>query len=217
MRKLALLTCIALLTAVIAHAGIKIETCIEDHIPNTNCYKIQVSVINDDPETGRTLVAQGSTWVGSDCKKNGHREIPNRNPDCPPVSVGNDIDIYTTGDHCLTDVMDDEMSAAIVASINDLLAAPIAAAKGIKAPVAVFGVFPNPAHGYITVATHIENASSATMHIVDMAGKEVSVTQIQNASASRSTLLLKDIAPGLYTIVLKSGGEILASQRLTIQ
>lgn len=221
MRKLVLLS-IALLTVFASHASIKIETCIEEHIPYTNCFKVQVSIINDDPEHGRVLVAQGSTWVGSDCAKNGHHEIPGSNPDCPPVVIGNGIEIYTTsGQHCMAGaITDEEMSAAVLASITDLLITPATAGKGAKAtniPPVPLRIYPNPATSFITVATHYEGASAGTMHILDATGKEVSITQIQNPSGARFTLMLSDIAPGNYNIIIKSKGVILGSQKITKQ
>jgi hypothetical protein len=216
MRKLLALS-IALLTAFASHADIKIETCIEDHVPNTNCYKVQVTVINDDAQQGRVLIAQGSSWIGSDCEKNGHHEIPNRHPDCPAVALGQGMDLYSTSENCLSDAIDDELKQAILASINDLLSVSVNAAKGLTplqpAPLAVF---PNPAHGYITVATHFEHASSGNMYIVDATGKEVSVTQIQNPGGSRFTLSLKGITPGNYNIIIRSKGRTLGSQKITI-
>jgi len=213
MQKIAMLSIALLFTAFASKADIRIETCIQDHVPNTNCFQVQVTIINDTKE-GPIMISQGSAWIGTDCKKNGHMEVPNKNPECPPVVLNEDVAIYTTSAHCM-EISNDKLAAAVLASISEVVNASANKVSGIAKPV--FQVFPNPATNYITVSANFEDQSHAMLYITDVAGKVVYSVQVQNPQAARFTLPLTHIAPGNYTVSIKNAKATLGSQKITVR
>lgn len=225
MKKVIITSAMALLMAFSSQAKMIIETCVEEHIENTNCFKVRILLIREDPELGRVLISEGTAWVGSDCQENGHHGVPNENPECPVIDIGEGVLIHTLNGkpHCMEESLSSEEDRlAVLASINDLLKSTgQAARKGAAtapATTAACRIFPNPATSHITVATSFKtDIHDGTFHIVDVNGKEVFSTHIQNVDAARFTLSLKDITPGVYNIVIKNSRKVLSSQKLTIQ
>lgn len=214
MRKIALLS-VTLFTAFVSRADIRIETCIQDHVQNTNCFLVQVTII-DDTKDGPIMVSQGSAWIGSQCKENGHRQVPNNNPSCPAVLL-NDVEIYTTSSRCMA-ITDGEIAAAVSAAINSVIGVPITASKRIiNQPQQHFRVFPNPASSHITIITSFEEKNQASLYIMDVAGKVVYAVKVQNPHAAQFTLPIKDLVPGNYTVTIKNNKRTLGSQKITVQ
>lgn len=213
-------TALLLMLALQSQAKLIIETCIQDHVENTNCFKVQVSIIEDNPDLGRVLIAQGSTWVGSDCAKNGHNAIPNPKPGCAIAQLnGNDIYTDINSPDCIGDYLGNPNNAAACqASIDELLSHAGTGNKGSIMPTGKLTIYPNPANSYIIVGTAYEEAAGTTLfYLYDMTGKEVFSTHLQNPGRGKFTLSLKDIAPGIYNAVVKSGKTVMGSKKITVQ
>jgi hypothetical protein len=79
-----------------------------------------------------------------------------------------------------------------------------------------FSLFPNPAFDYFILKyTMPEAFSKLTVEVVDVSGRLLQISQV---SSNVHELLLdaKELKPGLYLVILRGDGRILASERLII-
>ncbi len=75
---------------------------------------------------------------------------------------------------------------------------------------------PNPAeNGTKIVYTFTSYAAEKTIELYDMTGKRIRVQPVNNIQGAEM-LSLHDLAPGLYQVILRQNGVVLANERLTV-
>lgn len=220
--KQALISLLFLFTATGSYAGVKIwsESCISDHVEKTNCYQVRTSIYSQDEDGNVRLVAEGYSWVGSDCPNVGHKDISGAGGDCSPVTMGNSTFITSNGSPgCLNKYLEDpEIYPAIAAGISAAIDRIAERGAASKMKLQQLNVFPNPAHDYLSINISYGNTTGpADVTMYDAAGKAIASMNIQHPPDMHFTLSLKDIAPGYYTVVVKDARGILGTQKVLLR
>lgn len=205
-----------------SYAGVKIwsESCISDHIEKTNCYQVRTSVYSQDEDGNVRLVAEGYSWVGSDCPKVGHKQMPEPDEDCSPVTIDNITFTTKAGfPGCLNKYLNDpEHHQAIVASIAATIERVANKSASSKIKAQGLNVFPNPAHEYLHIdISYAQTSGPVSVLVYDATGKAIASMNVPHAPDAHFTLSLKDMTPGYYTVVVKDARAILGTQKVLLQ
>ena len=82
--------------------------------------------------------------------------------------------------------------------------------------IELLGTSPNPASGEITVRFAVpQRLSSGQLTLFDMLGREVRAIAVENGGSQKTTMSVRDLAPGVYVLRLTAGGNVRA-QKLTV-
>jgi hypothetical protein len=204
------------------YAGVKIwsESCISDHVGKTNCYQVRTSIYSQDEDGNVRLVAEGYSWVGSDCPAVGHKSMPKAVADCSPVTISNVT--FTTSNEspgCLNKYLNDPQNdQAIIASITAAISRTSDKNAALKIKPQGLNVFPNPAHGYLNIDIGYDNAAApASLYVYDATGRAIASMNVPHTANAHFTLSLQDVAPGYYTVVVKDAKSVLGTKNVLIQ